>query len=463
MLVNIKHKEVKVRRPNSHLFKGEDKFTGTVTYSVVGSVDRQPIRLSLGTEEKNAAIRRVKKLETACAEGPTSTLWLELEESLPLKTFKFFADRIGYIRSTPTRAARPTWANLCDAFELEMERLAENKRRGATKQTISENTCKRYRQVIRHFSAFLGDVNTLLSTINKSTIEMFKVARQKSIQNLKQARGGSSIALDIAILHRVFKFAVEKELMAQKPIDLKNESKPGANPQNGARDFTAEELGKLREAADLVNDGGKIRKRRTEWEKKLREGTGGDLFIFLVLRWTGLRGSDAVGLRWKDIHFDRGTNGEIQVLTQKRSKVAIIPLSTELKVALEEAHSKRKPRPDDPVLLNPENGEPFLSRKRLYERCKAMGVRAGVKRVTPHCFRDTFACDMLARGVDIYDVAKMLADTVDTVERHYAQFVPAARDAVQTRMDTGVGIEERAKLAQTRGQKVAVFPTRRTG
>jgi integrase len=460
MLVNIKYKEVKVRRPNSHLFKGEDKFTGTVTYSVVGSVDHEPIRLSLGTEEKSAALRRVKKLETACAEGSSSTLWLELEESLPLRTFKCFADRIGYVRSTPTRAVRPTWANLRDAFELEMERLIENKRRGATKQTFSEGSRKRYRQVMQHFSAFLGDGNTLLNTINKSTIEMFKVARQKAIEKLKQARGGSSIALDMAILHRVFKFAVERELMVQKPIDLKNESKPGANPQNGARDFNAAELGKLREAADLVNDGGKIRKRRTEWEKKLQDATGGDLFIFLVLRWTGLRGGDAVGLSWKDVRFDRGTNGEIEVLTQKRGKIAIIPLSTELKSALEEAYSKRKPGPEDPVLLNPENGEPFLTRKRLYERCKALGLRAGIKRVTPHCFRDTFACDMLARGVDIYDVAKMLADTVDTVERHYAQFVPAARDAVQSRMDTGVGIEERAKLAQTRGQKVAVFPAR---
>jgi integrase len=460
MLTNIKYKEVKVRRPNSHLFTGEDKFTGTVTYSVVGSVDHQPIRLSLGTEEKAAAIRRVKKLETACAEGPTSTLWLELEESLPLKTFECFADRIGYVKSTPTRAARPTWANLRDSFELEMERLIENKRRGATKQTISETTRSRYLQTIRHFGAFLMDGNTLLSMINKSTIEMFKVARQKAIAELKQARGGSSVALDIAILHRIFKFAVEKELMVQNPIDLKNESKPGANPQSGARDFTADELGKLREAADLVNDGGKLRKRRTDWEKKLYGATGGDLFIFLVLRWTGLRGGDAVGLRWRDIHFDRGTNGEIQVLTQKRSKIAIIPLSTELRNALAEAHSKRKPRPDDPVLLNPENGEPFLNRSRLYERCKAIGQRAGVKRVTPHCFRDTFACDMLARGVDIYDVAKMLADTVDTVERHYAQFVPAARDAVQSRMDTGVGIEERAKLAETRGKNVAVFPAR---
>jgi integrase len=111
------------------------------------------------------------------------------------------------------------------------------------------------------------------------------------------------------------------------------------------------------------------------------------------LRWKGLRGGDAVGLRWRDILFDRGTNGEIQVLTQKRGKIAIIPLSSELRTALEEAHSKRKTRPDDLVLFNPENGEPFLDRSRLNERCKALGQRAGIKRGTPHCFRDTFASD----------------------------------------------------------------------
>jgi hypothetical protein len=48
----------------------------------------------------------------------------------------------------------------------------------------------------------------------------------------------------------------------------------------------------------------------------------------------------------------------------------------------------------------------------------------------------------------------MLADTVDTVQKHYAQFVPAARDAVQVRMDSGIGIEEQAQIAQQRGKRV---------
>jgi integrase len=46
-----------------------------------------------------------------------------------------------------------------------------------------------------------------------------------------------------------------------------------------------------------------------------------------VLRWTGLRVSDAINLKWEHIHFDRGTNGEIEILTKKRNKIAIIPLA----------------------------------------------------------------------------------------------------------------------------------------
>ena len=147
-------------------------------------------------------------------------------------------------------------------------------------------------------------------------------------------------------------------------------------------------------------------------------------------------------------------NGEIEIVTQKRGKLAVIPLSTELRSALERERTKRKPNPEDHVLVNPATGEPFSSATRLTNRCKALGDRVGVRRCTPHCFRDTFACDMLAKGAGVFEVAKMLADTVETVEEHYAQFVLASRDNIQAKMDNGVGIEEQAALAANRGKKV---------
>jgi hypothetical protein len=251
MLVNIRYKGVKVRRHGSHLLTGDDKFTGTVAYSVVGSLDGEAVRLSLGTEEKTAAIRRVSKIEKAIAEGPSSLLWYELNESLPPKTFKFFADRVGVVGQGTKATAKSTWQDLCGAFELEMERMVANKHRGASREegVMSSTTRDRYRQSIRHFTAFLEDKNTLLDALDPGTIEKYKVDRHKKIIQLKQARGGASIALDIAVLHRMFNFAVSKQMMAKKPIDLRNESKPGKNPRNGARPFTAEELSNLREAA----------------------------------------------------------------------------------------------------------------------------------------------------------------------------------------------------------------------
>jgi hypothetical protein len=293
MLANLRYKQVKVRRKNSHLYQGDGKFTGAVTFSVVGTLNGKEVRLSLGTEEKSAAIRRVSKLERAIAEGVSSSLWPELNESLPPTTFKYFADRIGYVQHAGRATAKPTWNDLCEVFELEMERQIANKLRGATSEEgiMAPSTRDRYRQTVRHFTAFLEDKNALLDSIDAGTIEKFKVDRHKKIMKLKQARGGSSIALDIAVLHRMFNLAVSKQMMARKPIDLSKESKPGKNPKNGARPFTGDEL------------------------KKLRDAAGEDFFMFLLLRWTGLRKSDALTLRWEEIHFDRGTNGEIEKLT----------------------------------------------------------------------------------------------------------------------------------------------------
>lgn len=433
MLTKLRHTAVKVRAKNSG--SKEEKFTGSVTYSVVGYLDRQRVRHALGTDNAKIAARRVDKISTACAVGPTSALWAELHETLPRQTFELFSNAVGYVppENAAIHGARPTWSDLEKSFEIEMERLITNKNRGASREEgiMVDGTRERYRGVYKEFGAFLEERGIIyLDALTPPVIEIYKVDRVNKITTKKQSRGGTSVALDIAALHRIFRYAISKGLMTTKPIDLAKESKPGKNPKNGARAFTAAEL------------------------KAMRGAAGEDLFVFTLLRWTGLRVSDAVNLTWADVHFDRGTNGEIEVLTQKRGKVAIVPLSPELHGALQSTAHKLKPRPQDRVLTNPETGKPFTGRARLYYRMKSLGMRAGVKRVTPHCFRDTFVCDMLARGCSTFVVAQMVADTTDTIEKHYASFVPAARDAAQLQMANGLGIEERAKIAAQRGRKV---------
>jgi integrase len=218
--------------------------------------------------------------------------------------------------------------------------------------------------------------------------------------------------LDVAILHRIFAFAVETEMIERNPVRL--DGRPGDNPEGGAQPFTGDELAKLRAAA------------------------GEDLLIFQLFRWTGLRRSDAIALTWGEIDWHAA---EINRLTQKRKKRVLLPIPQELLFALEAERDNRQPDLQDRVLLHPGANKP-LSPKRVYERVKGLGRRAGVANAHPHRFRDTFAVDMLARGASPYDVAKLLGDTVSTVEKHYAPFVKELRDRARRFMENGEGLEK---------------------
>jgi integrase len=259
-------------------------------------------------------------------------------------------------------------------------------------------------------------------------VQNFKVWRIDRIKKWKHSRGATGVVLDAAILHGVFSFAVKGEMIVKNPVRL--EGRPGENPEGGAEPFTADEL------------------------TRMRRYTEDDLLAFLLLRWTGLRGSDVVTLRWREIYLDRK---EIERVTQKRRKKVILPIPTELQFALETERNLQNPEPSDHVLLNPETGKP-MTRPRLYQRIKALGRRAGVLEARPHRFRDTLAVDMLTRGASPYDVAKMLGDTIETIEKHYTPFVKELRERVRGLLETGVGIEELAQKAAEQHQIATKTP-----
>jgi integrase len=368
--------------------------------------DAVRIRGPLKTRSSDVARRLVHRLESAMAEGQNSPLWTELQEQLPPSTFRRFAEHAGV---KPKQL--PTWDDLKAAFQLHREQRVKLSK-------LAQSTSDRYEVTVREFGEFLAvEKITILQGITKPLVEKFKVWRVDRINRRKFARGATGLVLDVAILHRVFSFAMENDLVLKNPVRM--EGRPGANPANGAEPFTA---------ADL---------------SRLRENAGPDLLAFLLLRWTGLRGVDAVKLTWGEVHLDR--RQEVERITQKRRKLVIVPFHTELSFALETEHERLRPAPTDRVLLNPST-QRAMSRPRLYKRMLALGKRAGVKDAHPHRFRDTLAVDILHRGGSLYDVAKMLGDTVDTVEKHYTPFVTELRERVRDILQTGTGIEEAAKM-----------------
>lgn len=373
-------------------------------WQLAGSYSGKRIRISLGTASESSAADIKRNIENALIRGNDSPYWPELRRILPPQSFGTLAAIAGY--KEPIVPAIPTWTELRAAFILHMNyRVAIGK--------LADSTRQRYQYTVKSFEEFLSSRRiTELPHIDRPLIEAFKVFRHAQITERKYSRKAGGLTLDVAILHIVFALAVEKEMVVKNPV--KSEGRPGDNPQGGGEPFTAEEL------------------------SKLRKSTGDDLLLFLLLRWTGFRGSDAVTLTWGEVNFE---NKEIERITQKRKKKVVVPLHPELLFALEAEHQRRNPESSDPVLQNPKTGA-VMTRPRLYQRMLALGKRAGVPHAHPHRFRDTLAVDMLAKGASPYDVAKTLGDTIDTIEKHYTPFTKDLRERVRKILQNGEGIEK---------------------
>lgn len=374
-------------------------------YWIHGTVGKKFLRFPLGTCNKEAATVTVEHIERALSEGATSLRWQELKKTLPPKTFDKLA-KIGSYREPEAAPAIATWNDLEAVFRTKMQQ-------GIQLGKLAESSRSRYEQTLRDFKLFLqeSDVSDL-PAMNRAFIEKFKVWRLAKIKERSASRSGRSLALDVAILHRVFAVAVESEMVARNPVAF--EGRPGDSAENGAQPFRGEQLTKLRQAASE------------------------DLLSYLLLRWTGLRGSDAVRVTWDEVDWEAK---EINRITQKRKKRVVLPIPQELLFALEAERDRRQPQPDERILLNPATGRP-MTRPRLYHRMLALGKRAGVPDAHPHRYRDSFAVDLLVRGATAYDVAKLLGDTVDTVEKHYAPFVKELRDRARRLMENGEGLEK---------------------
>jgi len=315
-----------------------------------------------------------------------SGTWRDLRAVLPAQTYARFAVYSGVKTSTA-----PTWSELETAFYKHLKQ-----------RQLSARTEERYGRIVEKFADYLRDRGVSdLHHITRAVIEEFQASRRDR--------------LDVTVLRLLFQFAVERELLDKSPMSAERTRRTAT--ERGAEPFTGEELGKLRASA------------------------GEDLPLFLLLRWTGLRGSDIVTLRWSEVDFDAG---EISHTAQKNGKRVVIPIHKELLTCLRGLWAVRAAFGEysDPVSLHPKT-KLTMSRSVLYNRMVKLGERSGVQNVHPHRFRDTLAVDLLAKGASIYDVAKILGDCVATIERHYTPFVPALRDRVRVLLDNDKGMESR--------------------
>jgi integrase len=364
------------------------------------------IRGTLGTRSKEAANRLKHRLENAIADGPDSPRWPELSAVLPRGTYQRFEEYFGVKEKFAA-----TWQDLRKRYEQDLwQRHAIH--------IISLNSVKNLLRAMREFDLFLSSREnpiTLLRDIDKPLAKEFKYDRIRKIQAKKGENSGAGATVDCSLMHIVFAFAIECGLVSVNPFPSEL---PRGSAERGAQPFEPEELNLLREHA------------KDDW------------LIFMVLRWTGLRESDAASLKWEEIDLN---NRKIRKYTKKSQykKQAIIGIDKELLHVLQKERETRNPQPGDRVLQHPKVGK-SVNENYLQCRIRKLGERAGVK-ASPHRFRDTCAVDMLLRDISIEAVAATLGDTVPTVRKYYSPYVRVFQEQTLARLDSGTKLEDRAR------------------
>ncbi len=132
-----------------------------------------------------------------------------------------------------------------------------------------------------------------------------------------------------------------------------------------------------------------------------------------LLYGSGLRATELVALPRNAIRPPQ----PFAIVTGKGRKERMIPVSP---AALRAVEAQLALVPRDSRWLFP-SGKGHLSRIRLYQLVKAMGVRAGIApaRISPHVLRHAFATHMLANGADLRALQTLLGHAdISTTERY---------------------------------------------
>jgi len=114
---------------------------------------------------------------------------------------------------------------------------------------------------------------------------------------------------------------------------------------------------------------------------------------------SGLRISEIINLKWKDIDFDRNV---IHIKQSKGKKDRIVMLAIKVKQTLESLNNQ-----GDFIFLTNRNKK--YTKRTIQKILENSKKRAGIsKKVTPHTLRHSFATHLLERGTDIRYIKDLL-------------------------------------------------------
>lgn len=185
--------------------------------------------------------------------------------------------------------------------------------------------------------------------------------------------------------------------------------------------------------------------------------------VVLAALHTGMRRGELLALRWRCVDLAR-RELVIEAETEKAGRGRIVPMTAEIHAVLTALRGVRPVSIDgrDAVFVLPDGREitPKMVRSRFegaVARCAGIPLDKKPK-VTFHCLRHTAASLLVAAGVPIYDVAKLLGHTTIAVTMRYAHFAPASGRAAIERLGSALAPTSDSK-PEARGHADGVAET----
>jgi integrase/recombinase XerD len=247
---------------------------------------------------------------------------------------------------------------------------------------LSSHTLEGYRRDIGKLEEFAREKRRPLASLEASDVrEFLRDLHRRGLSLRSVSRAASAV-------RGLFRFAAAEGLIGSDPTEHVDAARA---PKSLPRYLTLEEVERLLEVPDA----------------KTPEGLR-DRAMLELLYATGLRVSELVSLRARDLHFEGG----YLVCRGKGRKERVVPYGRSAKKWIERYLSAGRPllspKPGEGGLFLSRRGRP-MTRQRFFQLLKGYGRLAGIKRtLSPHVMRHSFATHLLERGADLRSLQLML-------------------------------------------------------
>jgi integrase len=257
-----------------------------------------------------------------------------------------------------------------------------------------------------------ADVERLLNAVKNGRTAAQPSAKRRAGS---VAAGGSGVAAQcVALASTVLKFAVDRGLRRD-------------NPASGVKKPAVRKMQRFLSEAEL---------RRLADELNLEDDAGAPphpLAAIRLLALTGCRRGEIVGLRWRNVDFER----RLLHLEDSKTREKIIYLSP---AAVDVLREIPRVQGNDFVIAGTLAGRPSAAVDKVWARVRA---RAGLKDVRLHDLRHTFASVGAGASIGLPVIGRLLGHSQTSTTARYAHLgvdpVRQAADAIGTTIAAAMG------------------------